>query len=224
MSYRVLSFNILSGINEPRYPLVDRIDKIIQYIKSVSADIICLQEVAKTVIASLETSFVTDGYFVSRTYTGREFVMILTKFPHTSTTLVIDSNKAFVIAEYNDIQIVGIHLTSDCAKDSIAKRQMQLQLILNVIKADRAIIVGDVNMSGKIEELVDYTDCAIASTSVEPTFNTDSNEIAKICKKDEAGVLARFDRIYLKGFICMSYEVDTKIVLSDHYPILAQIL
>ena len=82
------------------------------------------------------------------------------------------------------------------------------------------MIIGDVNVSHEIPELNDFIDCGYNST--EQTFDTNNNEIAKICKKDEVDVLGRFDRIYIKGFKCLDYTVD-KVILSDHFPIRAEV-
>ena len=224
--YTILSYNVLSGIHDQAYPLPDRITSIIEYIKSKKPDIACLQEVTKTCYHIIHTQLTQCGYTVNGTFVGNQYVVILTKFHHTSTTIKCDNNKAILVASDNQTQIIGIHLTSDMAKNSESKRKSQLELVLNAISPvlPYTIILGDVNMYTSIDQFSEYIDCGVKQSNHEngqPTFDTRTNTIAKSC--NDRIIIGRFDRIYVKGGQLLDYIVDTQTILSDHYPILARV-
>ena len=202
---KLICYNIHKGMDEFRRITLFQ---LIKYLKSLDADVICLQEVLYYQFKLMKTLLNMDGIFGLHVNRKRmKFgICILSKNKIINKEHVLLSSKTeqrgLVSIDTKKYTIINTHLGLD-----IEERQTQISEILNFAKSknNNVIICGDFNE--KNISLCSYEDVAQKlNKNLLPTFNKHRIDYVFISKT-----------IHIK-----SYEVE-KVFYSDHYPIIVQI-
>ena len=220
-SFKIISYNILNDKS-----LNTRIGDIVSYLLSTDADIICLQEVSDDFINVIKSNDILQKYELAITDLKSNNIVILSKFTINQISLIqLNFHKQAIkitISDKNDmdVDIVGIHLTSDYKSRADDKRREQLSIILNQLnKSSQNIIIGDFNMTTNTIPLLDNEFIDSYGSDMTYTYDPQTNTLAKL--NTSSGNPERFDRIYYskKTFYQTQYKVRNELMCSDHYPI-----
>jgi endonuclease/exonuclease/phosphatase family metal-dependent hydrolase len=225
--FKIMSFNVLSDIYDKKITdMTKRKDKLIEFIDETNCDVVCLQEITDEFHDDLKKYF-DNKYFINITDAKVNNIVILSKINPVGCDIIsLDNNsnkKAInVTIKMNDIiniNIVGIHLTSDTHKNSKSVRIQQISKIKKKLNLDNdnnpCIILGDTNEIDGIEQLSEFVD---SNNSVKITYNPQENYFAK--KFSSKGFGCRYDRIYHHKLSCDNFLVIENNELSDHYPVI----
>lgn len=216
---KIVSYNIHSGLNKDMYPtLFD----IIDFLKVIDADIICLQEVNESAkagfqVSSLKEELKMNSHFGANVVDlGRNYGLVTySKYPIKSENhIYLSSDReqrgmlhTKVKVRGRDLNVINVHLGVN--KD---KREIQIKELLDFIKQlenEPYIVVGDFNEGSMDIDSNILKDAAVElNRSNILTFTTG---------------LYRIDYIFVSPNISvLEYEVLIK-NMSDHYPIVAKI-
>ena len=216
----ILSYNILDNDS-----LEKRKEFIVKYLSESNADIICLQEVNESIVDYIREREEFKNYEITTTDLKINNIMFLTRQKINNISLInLNSSKQalkIVLNDQNDneVQFIGIHLTSDHQSKADEKRKIQLDVILkNIDKRLPAIIIGDFNITDdnipQLEGFIDVTD----NNKKESTYDPHANQLAK--ENTNSNLAKRYDRIYFnKNCDVINFIVRCDILFSDHYPI-----
>ena len=220
-SFKIVSYNILNDKS-----LETRTTDIINYLISTDADIICLQEVSGDFINSIKSNPILQKYEIGITDLKSNNIIILSKFTINQISLIqLNFHKQAIkitISDKNDmdVDIIGIHLTSDYKSRADDKRREQLSIILNQLnKASQNIIIGDFNMTTNTIPVLSDEWIDSYGSDMTYTYDPQTNTLAKL--NTMSGSPERLDRIYYsqKTPYKTQYTVRKELMHSDHYPI-----
>lgn len=233
-NFTVMTFNILSDEYEKNITnLSKRLPQILKFLIERNCDIICLQEVQPQVLIELKK--LTD-FHVNHTTIGINDIVIMTKIkPFSSELIDIGQQKCAIMVTLHmendkELNIVGIHLTSDYHGDNSRKRTSQLYKIKNCLEGKKnVILLGDTNeptYEHILGHFTNYNDCWINLKDTREdkgfTYNPVVNTLAKKLSNNRSPL--RLDRIlYSNNSALNCVEIDMQnITLSDHYPLIAK--
>lgn len=237
-TFSVMTFNILSDEYEKTVTnLSKRFPQIFKFLKDSDCDIICLQEVQPSVLTELKK---LEGIYTSHTLMGINDIVILTKIePFSSELIDLGQQKCALmvtlkIENDKELNIVGVHLTSDYHNDNAIKRTTQLYKIKNYLEGKKHIILlGDTNepvYEHTLGHFMDYLDCWINLKNVREekgyTYDPTVNLLAKKLSNNRNPL--RLDRILYSNnsaLNCTEVNVNNTsqtVQLSDHYPLIAK--
>ncbi|WP_438653616.1 endonuclease/exonuclease/phosphatase family protein [Romboutsia sp.] len=216
---RIVSYNIHSGLNKDMFPtLFD----IIDFLRVLNADVICLQEVNESAKAGFQVSSFKEelkmySHFGANVVElGSNYGLVTySKYPIKSENhIYLSSDReqrgmlhTLIKIDGRNLNIINIHLGL-----GEKERKIQLEELLEFIKKlgnEPYIVVGDFN---------------------EDSISLDKSELKDVAKQLEksniltfAVGLERIDYIFTsKNIEILDYEVLIK-NMSDHYPIVARL-
>ena len=223
---RIATFNIWDS----NKGMPNRKKMIIKELKSLDADIICLQEVTEETFGNISAGLKEYNYIYSHKiddeYTS---VVILSKYPFEYK----ESTEYAQIATFKHNEKTYLVANLHLPWDSIIKKEKHIISILQEIKkinTDYAFLAGDFNCTEK-SSVHNYLkgETTLNNTEVKPTWEDVAEIYAEISKKtpevtldirnnprwkgrNAAATSARFDRIYLRD----TFPQPTP-VLKDFY-------
>ena len=209
---KILSYNIHKGMDANN---IFTLNKMIKYLKNIDADIICLQEVLYNQFVILKQSLKIDGVFAANINKATLMYGIATLSKYEilkNEHIFLKSKKEQRGFLYTNIfygkyciDIINTHLGLD-----IYERREQISEIMDYIKDLRRskIVCGDFNEKNISINI--FNDSAVYTNYQSiPTFEKSN---------------ARIDYILVdKSLEIDKYYVD-KIYLSDHFPIIVDII
>lgn len=202
---KLICYNIHRGMDEFRRITLFQ---LINYLKSLDCDIICLQEVLQYQYRLIKMILKMDGVFgVHVNNRMMKFgICILSKESINNSSHILLSSKTeqrgLLSIDVGDKTIINTHLGLD-----IEERKVQINEILNFakMKNENIIICGDFNE--KNITLCSYKDVSqYGSEEFCTTFRS-----------------SRIDYVFISKMINVkSYKID-KVFYSDHFPIILEI-
>jgi len=231
----IITFNCLMDIYDKHITdIKPRLPIICQYIEKYNADIVCLQEITikmKKII--MDYPFIQKNYFITSNEAKIYGQMILSKFKPLSYNLVtLNGNHMkkylhllFKNSKDENIEIYNIHLTSNDQAYCEEKRKLQINQIINQIKYDKVILLGDFNSEFKVDNFIDIWE-NLKPNENGYTFDYIENELTnKVTRKFNR---VRIDKILLKNMkpeninLAFNEPID-KIFPSDHFGLISKI-
>jgi poly(A) polymerase len=219
ISYNILSDEFLKKIND----VMKRKDKILEYIISTNADVICLQEVNEIMITELRK---ISGYNIIRTELEKNNIIIMTK-NKIIESLIIEFNYAkhgikFKLLNEDNLLIsfIVVHLTSDSQSGAEFKRRTQLAKVLSFIDpSETTFIIGDFNCNHDTIPLFDnYFDSWNINKFDGYTYDPKKNKLADLNSANKNS--QRLDRILYTGQVrTLKSVIRSDILSSDHFPL-----
>lgn len=201
---KLISYNIHKGMDEFRRVTLFQ---LIDYLKSLDSDIICLQEVIYYQFKLMKIMLKMDGVFGLHVSNKKmKFgICILSKNKITHSSHILLSSKkeqrGLLSIDTGDEVIINSHLGLD-----VEERQIQISEILDFAQTQQKniVICGDFNE--KNINLNSYKDVAkYLGKDFYPTFKT-----------------SRIDYVFVSKIMNVkSYEVGN-VLYSDHFPIIVE--
>lgn len=204
---------------------------IINYIKYINPETICLQEVYNIPIIN-NTDITKDlhkldyKYILHENNTG---LLSASKSPPIEKKLVKFNNKrGFIIFEYRDKIIINTHLEVKTEEERV--KQIK-ELLKNIEQINKPILIcGDLNTIRR----EDYSNSKWEKLMVEKRKYMFEPKVIDILEKNgfkDVGFSfknnintsywdRRVDYFFIKNMVVNDYFVDTSNVISDHHPIL----
>lgn len=232
---KIITFNCLMDIYDKHITdITPRLPIICQYLEKYNADIICLQEITiKMKRYIMDNTFIKQNYFITSNEPKIYGQIILSKFKPLSYNLVtLNGNHMkkylhllFKNSNGENIELYNIHLTSNDQSYCEEKRKLQITQIINQIKDDKVILLGDFNSEFKVDNFIDIWE-TLKPNENEYTFDYIENELTnKITRKYNR---VRIDKILLKDLkpenINLAFnEPINKIFASDHFGLISKI-
>lgn len=202
---KLICYNIHKGMDEFRRVTLFQ---LINYLKSLDCDVICLQEVLYYQFKLMKIILKMDGVFGLHVNKKRmKFgICILSKNKIKDSSHILLSSKkeqrGLLGIDVEDKTIINVHLGLD-----IEERKVQISEILNFanIQINNIIICGDFNEKnitlGSYKDAAQYSD-----NDFYTTFRT-----------------ARIDYIFTSKMINIkSYYID-RVFYSDHFPVIIEL-
>jgi 2'-5' RNA ligase/endonuclease/exonuclease/phosphatase family metal-dependent hydrolase len=216
-SVRILTYNVLldspdeSGRFDSAILESDaRVPCVLEVIERADADIVCLQEITKPILACvLSCGLVRERYFVSDV-DGDTVVpygqVTLAKRMFETSVLTLSSVKRVIGARMRigarEVLLCNVHFPSSVGKNGAVRRHQQIGSVLSLAEqdaADHVLIVGDTNMEpGEAVTAFDDAWLSLGRTDEQGfTFDPERNPTAKITSV--RGVARRYDRVLFKS-------------------------
>jgi poly(A) polymerase len=211
---KVVTYNVLCDEHEKAYVRSEeRYTAIAQYLESIDADIIALQEATPLLLEILSQQTWVQNYFCSEpanSPTLRPFgQVILSKHPFSLVEHLYSPQKRFLVAGWQingeAFHLANVHLTSNRTDKAMGVRQQQLDVMVDYLKSlgGDVLLVGDFNM--REDENVDilkqhqFEDIWLLQHPKDNgfSFNPDENPLAE--RFSRSGLPGRFDRMYLRS-------------------------
>mgnify|MGYP005988655227 CR=1 FL=1 len=238
-TFTVLTFNCLFDVyndNGEVDSMELRMSKLCDQLAIMNADIVCLQEVTETIRqVIMKHSFIRESYIITNHELGLYGQLFLTRLIPMSRDIV--SLKGNQIKRYititfpfddegiNNFELCNVHLTSNSQSNSEIKRYSQLKQVVDDIRTDKCLIVGDFNTDDRLG--VDRLGIHDAWSQLYPDENgyTYDGQLNGILQELSIRRRGRYDRMLHKGL----YPLNTRVVLnnridgiwiSDHFGVL----
>lgn len=232
-NFKIISLNTLSDKYDKNITKLDlRKHLIITFISDSlndDASIICLQEVNPE-LGNLITSTFKNQINIFRTNLDDNDIYILSKPTIIKSNIIeISPQKHFPLITVqnennNEINILGVHLTSTSQSNSNIKRLEQTNKILkNIDTSTTTIILGDFNQESILQLFDNFTDAwnELHEKDNGFTFDPKNNKYAKQLFAGKQP--KRIDKIlYIGDVKPTEFNVIQNDNLSDHYPIECQ--
>ncbi len=231
-SFKILSWNVLNQKKTIASKKdQERQDKIVEQISVFlnTIEIICLQEVNEKMLDKLKKNLDNKYNFVSTNLTSGDNIVFITKyFINQINNIIFSSQKECIkITVQNaagfDINIYGVHLTSNAQTNSSHKRLEQLEELSKHIDLNSTnIICGDFNEENSTHNLL--ADFYLnQKNETEYSFDPTTNKLA--WDNSTTKQPYNYDKIYINGLLKYNGfdQILTSIQLSDHYPIVSHI-
>lgn len=247
--FTIITWNILNPKNSSKkMPDIkkeeERQDKIIQEITKLleSTDILCLQEVNKKMLEGIKKNIDTKFNIISTDLKSNDNVVFVTKYLVGSISNVVFSQEKESLKISIDtvsgfeINIYGVHLTSDSASNSTHKRLEQLEKLSKFIDLNVTnIICGDFNEDNSTHRLLtenmfdtfdlveDIDNAKVDNKLINQmsvyTFDPNTNLIA--WENSTTKQAHRYDKIFISKMLksIKPVEIISEIKCSDHYPV-----
>lgn len=229
-SISILTFNCLMDHYEKQITNIKfRMDHIVSLLVNLQPDIICLQEITNDMKEKiLKNKVIREKYYVTSNTSKIYCVITLTKYLPQSVNLISFAGNE--IKKYLDtvfkcgdsyINIVNLHLTSNCQSYSDSKQQVQLSQLFNSALNEKVIICGDFNTEAEIEEPGFYD--AWPQLHTEPGYTVDPDTNSMTRKLTRSFNSCRIDRFVCKEVKCDMIEIvfnqpiSNDLFPSDHY-------
>ena len=228
---KIMTWNILNDIYDNHLTnLNKRKQQIFQFIinNNYEYDIICLQEINNDIYNEIIQLFHHE-YNIISTELKTNNIILMSKIPFKNYEIIhLSSDKEVICANINnELQIFGVHLTSNSRGNSQTKRDLQISQIMQKYNANNTInninnnnintiIIGDFNTTKHIELLTNF----IHIETIDYSYNPINNKLAKIFSKHFK--CEKYDTLYLNDsnqYKCIASHVFTDIEASDHYPV-----
>jgi endonuclease/exonuclease/phosphatase family metal-dependent hydrolase len=247
-TFTILTWNVLNQktvLNKKHEQ--KRVELLIEQLKIfiLMFDVLCLQEVNKNIIDILKNDTSLSIYnFIHTDLKTNDNIVFITKYEiRNVTNVVLSSEKEFLMVKFEtesfkEINIYGVHLTSDTQTNSSHKRLEQINKIYELINpcsnpnsANTAnIICGDFNEQNSTHVLLNEImtdsffifngdfDNETTQTNFY-TYDPNSNELAY--QNSTSKLPFRYDKIFFSSQIKPINEINiwSQIKVSDHYPV-----
>lgn len=211
---KVVTYNVLCDEHEKAYVRSEeRYAALAQYLESIDADMIALQEATPMLMEVLKEQAWAQNYFLSEhpnSPTLRPFgQVILSKHPFSLVEHLYSPQKRFLVAGWQingeAFHLANVHLTSNRTDKAMGVRQQQLEVMVDYLKllGGDVLLVGDFNM--REDENVDilnnhqFEDIWLLQhpNNAGFSFNPAQNPLAE--RFSRSGMPGRFDRMYLRS-------------------------
>lgn len=244
---KVVTYNVLCDEHEKTYVRsAERYAAIVQYLQTLDADIIALQEATPLLLQLLLQQTWAQQYYISEAPQApglRPFgQVILSKYLFSLVEHLYSPQKRFLVAgwQFNDtpFHLANIHLTSNRSTKATTVRQEQLAVMtnyLNTLLSD-VLLVGDYNMRGDDDTTLlknyHFEDVWELQHPDQEGFSFDPTQNPLAEKMSLSGLPGRLDRMYLRsqdahwmpqsiGLFGQEPIANDYLRASDHYGLLA---
>jgi len=162
---KFVTYNVWFGTrSESEQELTPRLSGLFSLIKGTDADVICLQEVTKPIVAILmKQDFIRDSYWLSDSDQGGTYmragygILICSKLPYKNLlfqTLPTKLGRSALTAEFRvnqeSLSVTTCHFESYPV--DVIPRQKQLKVISQIVSDyDHSVLMGDFNFASETE-------------------------------------------------------------------------
>ncbi len=247
----IASYNVLTNrFADTDTQLAKRIPAIVELLKSMQAQIICLQEVTTELLQHLLAQEWMYRWHVSdtaQTLNVEKGLVLLSQFPFALVEHSFSPQKNCLVGSFafekSEIHVAVVHLTSNRAENASQIRQKQLQQVANYLHSlsGTQLIAGDFNMrepeSMDALKIHQWTDSwpQLHPQKEGYTFDPSANPLA--AANTLTGLPGRLDRILVRNGNSRWKpqqmqlfgkepidDTDGKIYPSDHFGICLQLV